>query len=190
MPKITNTSVCLTISLKNLNFLKTFGYQVVCLFKRGQLSLSTFCHNCPALFARPGFSLVKISCVICTPILVSDQTSAYDMFMGRLTLTAALSCSRARYVAFCLKSLPTHVLEYDHVSSRFEYQMIHSLVGVSHSEYTITQQLIICCDFSLHCLCNSTKFFVMNNMSYKTRVRRRNRGKCIDSSHFTSETKK
>ena len=29
------------------------------------------------------------------------------MFMGRLTLTAALSRSRAKYVAFCLKSLPT-----------------------------------------------------------------------------------
>ena len=76
--------------MEEFKFSKCFGDQVVCrFFKSGQLLLSTFPsqgsgRNCPALFTRPWFSVDEKSSMICTDMLVSNKTSAYDMFMGRL----------------------------------------------------------------------------------------------------------
>ena len=44
-------------------------------------------------------------------ITVVHSQATYNVLIGRLTLTAALSGTKGENAAFCLKSLPTHGLE-------------------------------------------------------------------------------
>ena len=45
-------------------------------------------------------------------ITVVNSQATYNVLIGRLTLTAALSDTKGENAAFCLKSLPTHDLEF------------------------------------------------------------------------------